>query len=152
MSRRIEQVAATLKREIGRVLAEGLSDPRVRGMLTVTEVEVSKDRRQAVVSVSVLPEDRGRAAIQGLRHARRHIQNQVAERIRVRQMPRFEFKLDESLKHQARVIDSINEAQGRGRHADPSDLPEPGGTMNAGGIESEAGSDRPSDASERGDR
>lgn len=110
MSRRVEQVAAVLQREIGRILSEGLSDPRVRGMISVTGVEVSPDRRQAVVSVSIMPEKHEKATLSGLRHARQHIQKELAKRVVARQLPRLEFKLDQSLKKQARAIEAINAA------------------------------------------
>lgn len=118
MSHRVEQVAATLQREIGRILAEGLADPRVKGMISVTGVEVSHDRRQAVVSVSIMPEKHEKSTMQGLRHAQRHIQKELAERVRVRQMPRLEFKLDPTLKKQARAIEAINAATAEERQAD----------------------------------
>jgi ribosome-binding factor A len=120
MSRRREQIASALQREIGRILIEGLADPRAKGMISVTGVEVSQDRRQAVVNVSIMPEKHQHTTMQALRHARQHIQNRLADRIRARQLPRLEFKLDESLKKQARVIESINAAR-----AETADQPEP---------------------------
>lgn len=111
MSRRREQIASVLQREIGRILVEGLADPRAKGMISVTRVEVSADRREAVVNVSIMPEKHQHTTLQAVCHARQHIQNRLAERVRARQMPRLQFKLDESLKKQARVIESINAAR-----------------------------------------
>lgn len=110
MPHRIEQLESTLRRTIGLLLTEGLSDPRVRGLMTVTEVKVTEDRHTAVVKVSVLPEDQGKMTIKALRHAAKHIRHQVSERTAVRTVPHLEFVLDESLKKQAKVIDAISQA------------------------------------------
>jgi len=111
MSRRREQIASVLQREIGRILVEGLADPRAKGMISVAAVSVSPDRREAVVSVSIMPEKHQHTTMQAVRHARQHIQNRLAGRVRARQLPRLHFKLDESLKRQARVVASINAAR-----------------------------------------
>lgn len=111
MSRRAEQVASTLRRAIQDVIARGLSDPRISGLLTITEVRVSQDLREAIVMVSVLPEERQELALHGLRHAAPHIRREVGEVIRSRQLPTLIFKLDESLKKQAAVIRAIAQAK-----------------------------------------
>ena len=102
MSHRVEQLERTLQKEIGRHLSAGLADPRVTGLVSVTGVELTEDRRTAVVHVSIMPEDHSKRTIQGLRHAARHIQAAVSKRIAVRQMPHLDFKLDRSLKNTAR--------------------------------------------------
>lgn len=110
MSHRREQVERELQRIIGKLLAEGLSDPRISGIISVTGVSVSPDLRNATVKVSVMPEARQRATIQGLRHAARHIQSLVGKEMRSRAIPHLSFSLDESLKKQAGVLSAIREA------------------------------------------
>ena len=74
MSHRIEQLQSTLGRIIGQILSQGLSDPRVRGLISVTAVKISHDHRVARVSVSVMPAEHGPLTLQGLRHAAGYIQ------------------------------------------------------------------------------
>ena len=110
MNHKTEQVEAALMRAIGKVLMEGLADPRYRGIVSVTGVRMAHDRKEAEVKVSVMPAERGRATVAALRHASSHIRREVGEQIRIRRMPELRFELDESLKKQADVLGAIREA------------------------------------------
>jgi ribosome-binding factor A len=123
MSHRPEQLESALMRQVSQVLERGLADPRVKGLMTVTGVKLTEDRRTAVVSVSVLPAEHARGTIRALRHAAPHIRSQVARGIRARHTPRLEFKLDEALKRQAEVFRALEQA----RQLTPPDPPEPDG-------------------------
>ncbi len=107
MSTRQKQIASTLQRAAEQVLARGLADPRVKGLITVTGVEVSPDLRRATVLVSILPEDAEDLTMHGLRHAARHIRHQVSNIVAVHPMPQMDFKLDKSLKKQAAVLEAL---------------------------------------------
>lgn len=111
MSHRQAQLESTLKRAVAEVLAQGLSDPRVSGLLSVTKLTLSPDGHEAYVHVSVLPENRGKLSIQGLRHAAGHIQSLVGKKVHIQTMPRLDFRLDDSLKKQAQVMDAIRQSQ-----------------------------------------
>ena len=54
MNRRAERVSVLLHEEIGRLLLEGLHDPRLAQLVTITKVEISSDLRVASVRVTVL--------------------------------------------------------------------------------------------------
>jgi ribosome-binding factor A len=127
MSHRREQLAAELRRQIGQILEQGLSDPRVRGLISVTQVTVVPDGHTAIIQVSVLPAEHAELTLHGLRHAARHISGEVGRRIRVRHMPRLDFRLDESLKTQARVLEAIRDAVGD-EHSSPLNVSPDDGT------------------------
>ncbi|MDY7107423.1 MAG: 30S ribosome-binding factor RbfA [Planctomycetota bacterium] len=110
MSLHTEQVASVLHRAVQQVITRGLNDPRVQGLISVTGVQVSQDLADATVSVSVMPAERAELTLHGLRHAARHIRTEVGRSVRMRRVPRLSFKLDESLKKEARVIAAINKA------------------------------------------
>ena len=110
MSHRREHIASSLRRVVGQVIAEGLNDPRVRGMVSVTTVEISPDSRYAKVMVSVLPEDAGALTVSGLNAAAGHVRSRVGRKLRMRTVPMIQFQLDTSLKAQARVLDAIRHA------------------------------------------
>ena len=107
MSRRAMQIASLLERAIKDVLARGLDDPRIKGLLTVTGVTVTDDLRQASVNISVLPAENGELALHALRHAAKHLRHEVSERVDLRRVPELTFKLDESLKRQADVLNAL---------------------------------------------
>ena len=113
MSRQQEQVEVMIRKAVQAIIARGLADPRITGMITVTRVQVSPDRRAARVFCSVMPEDRTSSSIHGLQAASRWIGRQLGEQVSMRRVPSLEFVLDESLKKQARVLGAIQDAAER---------------------------------------
>ena len=110
MNRRRQQLASTIERTVQQVLARGLADPRVKGLITVTSAELNDETRTVYVNVSILPEQHESVTMHGLRAATPHIRKQVMERIRTREMPRLEFRLDRTVKQQAELLGLINRA------------------------------------------
>ena len=106
--RKQEQLQHALRTAIQQVLARGLSDPRIRGLLTVTEVRVTPDRRNATVFVSIFPDDRAELSLHGLHDAEGHVRHEAGELIRTRVMPVLTFKRDERPKKDAAVLRAIN--------------------------------------------
>ncbi|MHC4446778.1 MAG: 30S ribosome-binding factor RbfA [Planctomycetota bacterium] len=111
MTQRTDQVASVIQRAVQEILSRGLNDPRVRGLLSVTKVEVSDDLAQAWISVSVLPQEHARRTLQGLEHASHYIQGKVGRAVRLRRTPHLMFRLDESIKREAQVYAAIARAR-----------------------------------------
>jgi ribosome-binding factor A len=108
MNRRAAQVASEMQKAIQTILDRGLQDPRLaEALLTVTDVRVSDDLRNATVMVSIMPGERENLAMHGLKAAARHIRRQVSNLMEIRQLPEFAFKLDKSAKKQAEVLGAI---------------------------------------------
>lgn len=103
-----EHLASALQRAVQQVIARGLADPRVSGLISITEVRVTPDNRLAVCRVSVMPHDREALTLQGLRHSAAHIRRKAGDLIEVRSMPEIVFELDESLKKQAETLVAIS--------------------------------------------
>ncbi|MEX0654000.1 MAG: 30S ribosome-binding factor RbfA [Phycisphaeraceae bacterium] len=123
MTHRIAQIESTLKRAIAQVLQREIADPRIEGMISITRIQVSPDLHDAYVYVSVLPEEKQRKTVAGLRHAARHIHNLVKQAVALRTVPRLEFRLDESIKKQAEIYDAIRRATDRTGEA-PDESPD----------------------------
>lgn len=111
MSVRTHQVASTLRRAVQAVIARGLHDPRVRGLITVTNVQVAPDLSEAYIDVSVLPEKHETLTLHGLQHASRMIRSEVAKAVKLRKLPRLLFRVDETIKQQARIAASIRDGK-----------------------------------------
>ena len=118
---KVEQVASAIQRGVQEVIARGLQDPRISGLITVTEVRVTQDFTQAIISVSVLPEDREALVHHGLEAAKNFIRREVGEKVRMRQVPQLVFKIDHSLKKQAAVLKDINRAAAEIRPEAPAE-------------------------------
>jgi len=111
MTQRTEQVSTTLQRAIQKVLSKGLADPRVKGLITVTRVDVAPDLTQATMFCSVTPHKYSKISMKGIESAATWIRRQVSDNVRFRKMPAFTFKLDEQLLKQQEVLSSIAEAR-----------------------------------------
>lgn len=109
MPDRTTQIASVVRIAVQEVLARGLNDPRISGLVSVTKVEVTPDLAEARVYVSILPANRSELAMHGLTSAAGHIQKKIATKIDARRMPRLKFKLDDSLKKQAVVDQAISQ-------------------------------------------
>ena len=103
MSRRMEQVSSVLHRAIAAELSRALSDPRFRGLVTVTGIKVAGDLKNATVRVTVLPEEHETLTLHALESASGAIRRRVMEKVALRDVPQFRFVLDEGVKHQQRV-------------------------------------------------
>lgn len=117
MKRRTEQLASTLRHALQEVIARGLSDPRISGMITITEVKIADDVKTASISVSVYPEEREELTMHGLTAAARHIRRKAGDLVAMHQLPELEFRLDKSLKKQAAVLGAIARATASSRGA-----------------------------------
>jgi ribosome-binding factor A len=120
MSDRTAQVANVIRAEVQQVLSRGINDPRVRGLISVTKVDVTADLAEARVFVSILPEQHTELTMHGLKSAAGHIQREIAPSITMKRMPRLSFRLDDSLKKQAIIDAAIIQSRASGA-AEPSE-------------------------------
>jgi len=105
-----------MMRAISQVLSRQLSDPRIRGMVSVTKVDVSPDLANADVYVSVIPEEHGSLTLKGLNSAAGRIHTAIFKSLALRRVPRMQFILDDSLKRQAEVDRAIHNGLNKEQH------------------------------------
>ncbi|HEY9700131.1 MAG TPA: 30S ribosome-binding factor RbfA [Trichocoleus sp.] len=109
-SRRVVRVAELIKREVSQLLFNGIKDDRVgRGMVSVTDVDVSGDLQHAKVFVSVYGSDDVRAAaMAGLKSATGYVRSELGHRVRLRRTPEIQFVEDRSIERGTQVLSLIN--------------------------------------------
>jgi ribosome-binding factor A len=101
---RPERVAETIKREMADILTRRLRDPRLSGMISVTEVEVTPDLAAARIYVSMLAQEAEREkALQILNRSAGFVRHELAPRLGLREVPEIRFLLDTSIEQGARV-------------------------------------------------
>ncbi len=94
---RHERVAEEIRHEISVMLAGELKDPRLAGLVTVTEVRVTPDLKHARVYVSVMGAEAEQAAtLAGLTAAAGYVRHELTERLQMRRGPEIHFVLDRS--------------------------------------------------------
>lgn len=85
-----------------------IKDPRIRRIVTVTEVSVSKDLKDAKVYISVLGEEKAQdEVVHALRHAAGFIQRLLGKRVTLKCTPRLSFVLDNSLEKAYRLNQTL---------------------------------------------
>ncbi len=101
--RRPERFAESLREEIGEIVGYELSDPRLL-TVTVTEVSVSEDLRDAKVYVTVDgSESEVRSALEALKKAAYFVRQQVAMNLDLRHAPQLYFIRDTVTERAARI-------------------------------------------------
>jgi ribosome-binding factor A len=103
-TRRSDRVAEAIREAVATFLAEGVKDPRITGLVTVTGAQASRDLRHAKVFVSVLGSDVERAAtLEGLRSLAGYLRAHLGRDLRLRLAPEISFHLDETIAYAARI-------------------------------------------------
>ena len=103
-TRRPDRVAEAVREEIATFLAEGVKDPRVTGLVTVTGVEMSRDLAQATVFVSLYGEPEGQDEVMaGLQSVATGLRGRVGRALKLRLAPAITFKRDDTIERAARI-------------------------------------------------
>jgi ribosome-binding factor A len=109
---RHERVGEEIAHEINAMLAGELKDPRLEGMVVVSEVRVQPDMKHARVFVYARGTDKERAnAIRALEHASGFIRSEIIERLQLRRLPELHFALDLSEERVERIEQLLKEAK-----------------------------------------
>ena len=105
------RVNAEVKLELANLIREGIKDPRIHPMTSVTGVEVAPDLKTCRAYISVLGDDEAKKnTIAGLKNAEGYIRRQLAKSINLRNTPEIRFILDESIEYgvtMSKLIDQV---------------------------------------------
>lgn len=124
--RRMERVNGLLREEIAALLASQVNDPRLKGLITVTQVRTASDLRSARVYVSVMGNDEIRQeALEGIQSSASYLRRELRNRVSLRYVPFMTFTLDDAMVEADRLMKIID------------DLDVPGET--GGGAQTSAG-------------
>ena len=118
MSRRLEKVSRTIRDTVSEVIQSQLSDPRIRGLISVTRVKVAADFGTAHIYLSIIGIDtkQQQLSTQAIQHAAGFIQSRLASVLSTRSCPILNFTLDDSLKKGSEVLNIINQLAAENVH------------------------------------
>lgn len=108
---RAERVEEEIKKIVGKLIDNGIKDPRVNGLISVTKVEVSKDMKYCKIYVSMLGTKDKEEALKGLDSAKGVVRKEIGDRIRTFNTPEVKFIYDDSIEygqHIDNIISSLN--------------------------------------------
>ena len=100
MKRRAQQISSTLQRELQGRMSKGFNDPRIRGLITVTKVEITEDLKNAKAYISVMPAERAELTMHGIKAASGRIRRDVMDRLHLKEMPTLGFVYDHGMREQ----------------------------------------------------
>jgi ribosome-binding factor A len=110
--KRINRISEEVKKVVSDLIFNGLKDPRISTMTTITRVEVTKDLRFAKIYVSVLGDEYEKLdTIKGLNSAKGFIRKEIGSRLDLRYAPEPVFNLDESIESaikMSKLIEEVN--------------------------------------------
>ena len=110
---RSRRIAEQIQRELAELIRMELKDPRLGGLITITEVEVSSDQSHAKVFFTLLGEaDKLEETGAGLKRAAGFLRTQLAQRMQLRTVPQLDFKYDTSVERGMKLTRLIDEAVG----------------------------------------
>lgn len=109
-SSRTRKIESQIKEIVGEHL-DGLSDPRIRGLVTVTGVRVSPDLAHAKVYYSTLAGGDEREVAEGLQSSAGRLQSAVGAQTRLRRTPRISFEPDPAVEHATRIDEALREVR-----------------------------------------
>jgi len=95
---------------VSKIILYEIKDPRI-SFVTVTQVEITSDLKNAKVYISVLGDDIARKkTLQAVEHAKGFIQAKVGSQLQIRYTPVLTFCLDESIQKSLHISKLIDDA------------------------------------------
>lgn len=107
---RTQRVAQQIQKEIAVILQREIKDPRI-GMVTVSDVEVSRDLAYAKVFVTFLTlgDQTPEQGLAALDEAKGYIRTMLGKAIRLRVTPEVSFFFDQSLTEGMRISNLVTQ-------------------------------------------
>jgi ribosome-binding factor A len=99
--KRSQRLSILLREEVADIVMRKVKDPRV-GFVTVTDVTLSEDLKNAKIYISVYEGDSGQT-LEILNSAKGLIRNEISKRLKVKFIPTVEFRIDKSIDHGDRI-------------------------------------------------
>jgi ribosome-binding factor A len=120
---RPQRVGDQIREELSAMLARGeVHDPKI-GFITLTRVQVTADLQIARVYYTSLGDAAARKDSQkALDRATPFLRRQIGSRVHLRRVPELEFRFDESIAHQDRIEQILQELHQQPKPTDDDDL------------------------------
>jgi ribosome-binding factor A len=106
---RVDRLSQHIKKEMAVILQREIKDPRLHSMITVSDVEVSRDLSHAKVFVTFLGMDDSKVEdnLKILNDAAGFVRSLIGKRIQTRIVPNIRFAFDQSLNEGIRMASLV---------------------------------------------
>jgi ribosome-binding factor A len=113
MAHRIERVNSLIRQEISELIQRQAKDPRLGGLVSVTEVATAPDLKYARVFISgICDEAKKKEILEVLVAASGFLRSELARRLRMRHIPELDFRWDDSIEKGAHILKLIDRVSG----------------------------------------
>jgi ribosome-binding factor A len=106
------RINAEVQRELSRIIAREIKDPRISPMTSVVSVTVAPDLKTCKAYISVLGDEQAQEdTMAGLTSAHGFIKRELARSVNLRNTPDIRFIMDQSIEYgvnMSKKIDEIN--------------------------------------------
>lgn len=107
---RIGRINEEVQRELS-ALIPMVKDPRVRGMISVTAVDVTPDLKYAKIFISVLDKGDSGQVLKGLKSAAGYLRRELGGRLNLRHTPELSFVQDDSMAKGAKILEMLRDPE-----------------------------------------
>ena len=105
---RTDRIEEEIKKIVGTLIDNGIKDPRVNGLISVTKVDVSKDMKYCKIYVSMLGTKDVKEALAGLESAKGVVRKEIGNKIRTFNTPEVKFVYDDSMEYGQHIEEVLN--------------------------------------------
>lgn len=127
---RPDRIGEEIRRIISDLLLQGLKDPRLHGLISITAVDVTRDYSYATVYFTVLGSDQSEEELQdvieGFESSKGFIRSKVGNALQLRHTPELIFKVDRSMEYGRHIDEIIDHLEYSDRETDASEAPDAG--------------------------
>ncbi|KXA19398.1 ribosome-binding factor A [Fusobacterium nucleatum] len=113
---RLEGIGKEIMRVISKILLEEVKNPKIKGLVSVTEVDVTEDLKFADTYFSILPplnsdekQYDNEEILEALNEIKGFLRKRVAEEVDIRYTPEIRVKLDNSMENAIKITKLLND-------------------------------------------
>jgi len=113
---RLEGIGKEIMRVISKVILEEVKNPKIKGLVSVTEVDVTEDLKFADTYFSILPplnteeaQYNNEEILEALNEIKGFLRKRVAEEVDIRYTPEIRVKLDNSMENAMKITKLLND-------------------------------------------
>lgn len=110
---RNSRINEEVRKELSDIIRNELKDPRVKAMVSITSVDVTKDLRYAKVYVSIFgKDDEKESTLNALKSSSGFLRREIGNRINLRYTPQILIELDKSIEHGMHIDELLHKIKG----------------------------------------
>lgn len=99
---RTDRIAEEIKKVVSEMIQNELKDPRIKGLISVTKINLTKDLKFCKIYISVLGADK-EEVLSGIKSGAGYMRKELGQRVQIRILPELQFVIDNSMEYGAHI-------------------------------------------------